>query len=81
MASSYGWAALAGIVLAIVIIIAVWIRQGKRAAVESAERAGAAEDAARKAVEHEVMADVERRDLPAGVAGGRVRDVHKPFGG
>ncbi len=60
--------------LAFLVLAIAAIRRGKRDAVESAAREARAEDAARKAGEHEIVAEVERRDLPAGVAGGRVRD-------
>jgi len=81
MPSAYGWAALAGLILAILITVAIWIARGKRQAVQAARNAARGEDAARKALEHEAVADVERRDLPPGVAGPRVRDVPGKFGG
>jgi DNA-binding IclR family transcriptional regulator len=65
MASSYGYAALAGIVLAILIAAAVWVRRGKTAAVQSAQEKNARieSEAARKD-EQEVRdaADRIRRD-------------------
>ena len=79
--SSYGWAALAGLILAILITVMIWVRSGKRQAVEASENAARGDDAARKAIEHEAVADVERRDLPGGVAGPRVRDVPGKLGG
>jgi len=81
MPSAYGWAALAGLILAILITVAIWIARGKRQAVQAARNAARGEDAARKALEHEAVADVERRDLPPGVAGPRVRDVPGKLGG
>lgn len=81
MASSYGWAAVAIALLTFLILAMAWIRRGKSVAVESAARAAACEDVARKALEHEAVADVERRDLPGGVAGPRVRDVPGKLGG
>jgi len=79
--SSYGWAALAGLILAILITVMIWVRSGKRQAVQAAANAARGEDAARKALEHEAVAEVERRDLPGGVAGPRVRDVPGKLGG
>ena len=75
MASSYGWAAVAIALLTFLILAMAWIRRGKTAAVESAARAAACEDAGRKAAENAAVVDVERRDLPGGVAGPRLHDV------
>ena len=81
MPSSYGWA-VAALALVAFLGIAIWvIRRGKREAVSAARTQGERTDAEGKAAEHAQVADVERRDLPGGVAGGRVRDVPGKLGG
>ncbi len=80
MPNSYAYAAIALVVLAIVVLAGWWVMRWRRNIITAVENAARGEDAARKALEHAAVADVERRDLPAGVAGPRVRDTHKPLG-
>jgi hypothetical protein len=70
-----------GILLAAAILAAVWIRRGQAAAVAAARETAACDEATRRGKEHAAVAEVERRDLPGGVAGPRLRDVPKRLDG
>ena len=81
MPTSYGWA---GVVVGILLILGALLyalRAMRSRAVDAARTQGERTDAEGKAAEHAQVADVERRDLPGGVAGGRVRDVPGKLGG
>jgi len=81
MASSYGWAAVVLGILGILIALLFALRAMRTRAVSAARARGERTDAEGKAAEHARVADVERRDLPGGVAGSRVRDVPGKLGG
>lgn len=71
--SVYGWAAVLALLIGGTILIRYWIRRGASAEAQVERETQDRLDAERKAKEHEAVANVERRDLPRGVAGGRVQ--------
>ena len=79
--SAYAWAVIVLVLVGFAVWIRSAIRRGASAEAQAERETEARLDAERKADEHKRVAEVERRPLPGGVAGSRVRDVPGKLGG